>query len=122
MLELKKASLRVKSRGHGVWVPARARGARLAGTTAISNRQHVVVDLGNGVDAAQPHGGEELVANDVDCLGDAGFAAAAEAVNIGAADHAGLGAERQRAHHVLTRAYAAVEHDLDPRADGVHDL
>ena len=38
------------------------------------NRQHVVVDLGDGVDPAQPHGGEELVADDVDRLGEIGRA------------------------------------------------
>src|SRR5260370_15497968 len=62
----------------------------------LSNREHVVVDLGDGVDAAQPHGGEELVADDVDGLGDAGCAAGAQTVNIGAADHAGSGAKRER--------------------------
>ena len=60
--------------------------------------------------------------DDVDRLGDAGFAAGAEAVNVGAADHAGLGAERERPHHVLARADAAVEHDLHLRADGIDDL
>jgi hypothetical protein len=31
-----------------------------------SNRQHVVVDFGHGVDAAQAHGRAELVADDID--------------------------------------------------------
>ena len=60
--------------------------------------------------------------DDVDRLGDAGLAAGAEAIGIGAADHAGFGAERERAHHVLAGADAAVEHDFHLRADGVDDL
>ena len=48
-------------------------------------------------------------------------AAGAEAVQIGTADHAGARAERERAHHVLARADAAVEHDLDLGPDGVDD-
>ena len=55
----------------------------------------------------------KLLADDLDRPGDAGLAAGAEAVNIGAADQAGLGAERQRPHHVLAGADAAVEQDLD---------
>ena len=46
----------------------------------------MVVDLGDGVDAAQAHGGREFVADDVDRLGDAGAAIGAEAVDIGAAE------------------------------------
>src|SRR4051794_216441 len=64
-------------------------------------RQHALVDLGDGVDAAQPHGDAEFVADDVDRLGDAGLAAGAEAVGEGAADHAGFGAEGEGAHHIL---------------------
>ena len=41
---------------------------------------------------------------DIECLGDAGLSAGALAVGIGAADHAGFGAERERAHHVLAMA------------------
>ena len=37
-------------------------------------------------------------------LGDAGLSAGAQAIGIGAADHAGLGAERERALHVLAKA------------------
>ena len=81
--------------------------------TIASNRQHLVVDLGDGVDATQPHGGGELLAQNVERLGDAGLAAGAEAVGIGAADHAGLRAERERAHDVHAGADAAVEHDLE---------
>ena len=63
----------------------------------------------------------ELVADDLDGAGDARLAAGAEPVNIGAADHAGTRAERERAHDVLARADAAVEHDLDVGAERVGD-
>src|ERR1700716_3320440 len=46
------------------------------------NRQHVVVDLGDGVDAAQAHGHAEFVADDLNRPGDAGAAERAEAVNV----------------------------------------
>ena len=39
----------------------------------------MVVDLGDGVDAAQPHGHAELVGDEIDRLGDAGAAEGAEA-------------------------------------------
>ncbi len=41
--------------------------------------QHVLVDLGNRVDAAQAHGDAEFVAQDVQRLGDAGAAVSTEA-------------------------------------------
>lgn len=47
---------------------------------------------------------------------------ATKAVSIGTADHARLRAERERAHHVHAGVDAAVEHDLEPRADLVDDL
>src|SRR6516225_8403703 len=80
------------------------------------------VDLVDPVHAAQAHGHEQLFLDDVDRLGDAGLAAGAEAIRISAADHARLGAERERAHHVLAGADAAVEHDLHLVADRLGDL
>src|ERR1700736_3132611 len=47
-----------------------------------SNRQHVVVDLGDCVDAAQAHGHAQFIGDQIDCLGDAGTAESAETVNI----------------------------------------
>jgi hypothetical protein len=35
---------------------------------AASNRQHVIVDLSNRVDAAQSHGGEHFLVEDVSAL------------------------------------------------------
>src|SRR3984885_7815128 len=89
---------------------------------ALLNCQHMVVDLGDAVDAAQPHGHAEFIADDIDRLGDAGAAEGAEAINIGPADHAGFGAERERPHHVLARANAAVEQHLELRAHRLGDL
>src|SRR5690242_1038505 len=57
-------------------------------------RDHLVVDLGNGVDAAQAPGRQKFVLDDVDGLGDAGLATGAEAIGVGAAEHAGFCAER----------------------------
>ena len=71
--------------------------------------------------AGERHGHVELVAQDLDRPRDAGLPAGAQAVQIGTTDHAGARAERERPHHVLTRANAAVEHDLDRGADGVDD-
>ena len=65
------------------------------------NRQQIIVDLGNRVDAAQSHGGEHFLGEDVDRLGDAGLR---QAIGLDAADHAGSGAQRQRVHHVLAEA------------------
>ena len=82
----------------------------------------MIVDFGDGVDAAQSHGRQEFGTDEVDRLGDAGAAISAEPVDIGTADHAGFCAERERAHHVLAGADAAVEHDLDLVADRVGDF
>jgi hypothetical protein len=65
------------------------------------NRRNVIVDLSNRVDAAQSHGGEHFLAEDVERLGDAGLR---QAIGLDAADHAGSGAQRQRVHHVLAEA------------------
>src|SRR4029077_8305289 len=86
------------------------------------HRQHAVIDLGDGVDPAQAHGGREFVADDVDRLLDSRAAESAETVNIGPHDHAGFGAYRDPAHAVLTGADAAVEHDFHLVADRVDDL
>src|SRR5258708_8155351 len=48
----------------------------------LSNREHVVVDLGDGVDAAQPPCREELVADHVDGLGHPRCAPPADTLNI----------------------------------------
>ena len=71
--------------------------------------------------AGERHRDVELLADDLDRPRDAGLAAGAQAVDVGAADQAALGAERERAHHVLAGADAAVEQDLDLRADCVDD-
>ena len=80
------------------------------------------VDVADVAHAAERHGDVELLAENLDRLGDAGFAAGAEAVDVGAADHAGARAERERAQHVLPGADAAVEHDLDLDAHRLDDL
>jgi hypothetical protein len=71
------------------------------GDSCASHRQQIIVDLGDGVDAAQSHGGEHFLAEDVERLGDAGLR---QAIGLDAADHAGSGAQRQRVHHVLAEA------------------
>src|ERR1043165_5087904 len=73
--------------------------------------------LADLVHADQRHRGLELATNEADRLGDPLLAERAEAVDIGPADHAGLGAERNRTHHVLPGTHAAVEQHLDPAAD-----
>src|SRR3569833_3141656 len=83
---------------------ARRAAAELTHPTAPRLPLHcddMIVDLVDPVDAAQAHGGEQLLLDDVDRLGDAGLAAGPKAIGIGAADHAGFCAERERAHHVL---------------------
>src|SRR5262249_60663890 len=47
------------------------------------------VDVAHVRHAAQRHGDVELLAEDFDRLGDAGFPARAQPVDVGAADHAG---------------------------------
>src|SRR5262245_34948807 len=71
-------------------------------------RSHVL----DVVDATQSHGDAELVGDDFDRLGDAGLAASAESVDVGAADLARPRTERERPQHILARANAAVEHHL----------
>src|SRR2546428_2972516 len=82
-------------------------------------RDHPSIDIPHAAHPAERHGDVELLAEHLDRLGDAGLAAGAEAIDIGAADHAGARAERERAHHVLPGADAAVEHHLDLLADRV---
>ena len=84
----------------------------------IRTRRSISLDA---LDAGQRHRHVEFLADDLDRPGDAGLAAGAQAVDIGAADQAAFGAERQRAHHVLAGADAAVEQDLDLRAHRVGD-
>src|SRR5690242_15729916 len=81
--------------------------------------QHVLVDRGDAALAAKPHCYAELVAQDIERLGHAGATIGTEPIDIGAADHARLGAERERAHHVLAGADARVEHHFDLGADGI---
>ena len=47
----------------------------LTNVEAASNRQQIIVDLSNRVDAAPSHGGEHFLAGDVERLGDAGLSA-----------------------------------------------
>jgi len=51
-------------------------------------------DLAHGLDAGERHGDVEFVAHDLDGAGDSGFAAGAEAVDIGAARQAGTRPQR----------------------------
>src|ERR1700704_1987854 len=80
------------------------------------------VDIPDAFPPAERQGHVELPAENLDRPGDAGLAAGAEAIDVGAADHAGARAEREGAQYVLPRADAAVEHHLDLRAHGVDDL
>jgi hypothetical protein len=47
----------------------------LTNVEAASNRQQIIVDLSNRVDAVQSRGGEHFLAEDVERLGDAGLSA-----------------------------------------------
>src|SRR6185295_8584431 len=71
-------------------------------------RDRAVIDLLHVVDPGEDHGGVELAAQDADRLGDARLSAGAEAVKRRASDHAGIGAERERAENVLTGAHARI--------------
>ncbi len=66
--------------------------------------------------AGERHGDIQFLGDDFDRPGDARLAAGAQTEDVGAADEAAFGAERQRAHHVLARADAAIEHEFDLRA------
>ena len=57
---------------------------------APSDRQHPPIDLADAPHAHQCHGYIELLAYEIDRLGDACLAAGAEAVDIGAANQAAL--------------------------------
>src|SRR5215469_16301223 len=59
-------------------------------------RQHLGADVGDAARAGERHGDVELVLEDLDRPRDAGLAAGAQAIQEGAADHAGAGAERER--------------------------
>src|SRR5215468_4307033 len=50
---------------------------------------HAAVDIADALHPAQRHGHIELTGENVDRRGDAGLAAGAEAVDVGASDHAG---------------------------------
>src|SRR3974390_758706 len=60
----------------------------------LAAHQHVRADLFDAVAASERHGDAELLVQDVDCLGDASLAAGAEAIDIRAADHAGVRSQR----------------------------
>src|SRR6516225_6999629 len=83
---------------------------------------HAAVDIADALHPAQRHGHIELTGENVDRRGDAGLAAGAEAVDVGASDHSGPRSTRERAHHVLAGADAAVEHHLDQVAHRLHHL
>src|ERR1700690_1248268 len=55
---------------------------------ALKSCDHVPVDFSDAGDAGQRHADIELVADDLDGAGDAGLAAGAETVDVGAAAHA----------------------------------
>src|ERR1700760_323239 len=100
-----------RSRGYGSRVAL-----RLPGTTPSSllascglDRDHLLIDLRNRIHAAQTHRGLKLLRDQADRFRDSLLSTRTQPVGIGAADHAGLGAERERAHHVLAGADAAVE-------------
>ena len=63
----------------------------------------------------------DAVAHQVEHVLDAGLAVGGEAPEVGAADHHGPGAERQRLHDVAAAADAAVEQHLDLVADRFGD-
>jgi len=73
-------------------------GSRFAwpGRRRKSHRQHVVVDLGDGIDPAQSHGRGEFLGDDLDRLGNAGFAGGPDPIGIG----------RGRSCRILRRARA----------------
>src|ERR1700730_2909335 len=73
---------------NGSWIASSAIAPRNDERAVGLNRQHVVVDLGDGVDAAQSHGRAEFIGDEIDRLGDAGTAEGTETVNIGPPDHA----------------------------------
>src|SRR6476620_11103245 len=74
---------------------------------------HPAVDVADAPHPAEGHGHVKLLRQNVDRCGDAGFPAGAEAVNVGTSDQAAARPARERAQHILARADAAVEHDLD---------
>src|SRR5438552_1932812 len=84
-------------------------------------RNHPPVDVSHAARPAQRHGHIELRAEHFNRLRYAGLAAGAEAIDIGAADHARARAERERAQHVLAGADSAVEHHLDLAAHRFDD-
>src|SRR5262249_7268243 len=60
-------------------------------------RNHAAVDVAHALHPTQRHGHIELPGEDVDRRGDARLAAGAEAVGVGASDHAGARPLRGRA-------------------------
>src|SRR5438045_2202422 len=68
-----------------------------------------VIDLLHVVDAGENHRGVELAAENVERARDACFAGGAEAIEERTADHAGVGAKRERAKNVLPGAHAGIE-------------
>src|SRR5436190_22322678 len=76
-------------------------------------RDDAAVDIAHALHPAQRHGHVELARQNVDRGGDPRLAPGAEAVDIGAPNHAGARAVGERAHHVLAGADAAVDHHLD---------
>ena len=79
------------------------------------------VELVDGGDAEERHAAAGFVAEDAEGVIDAGFTGSGEAVEVGAADHAGVCAEGKRFDDVCAAADAAVEDDFGPAADGVDD-
>src|SRR6185312_1716937 len=84
--------------------------------------KHVLACVQDVALAAQRQRGVQFLANNFQRLGHAGLAVRAKAIEEGPADIDALGAEAQRAQHVLSRADAAVHVDLDLVADRVGDL
>src|SRR5262249_23732374 len=85
-------------------------------------RNDAAVDLAHAFYPAQRHGHVELARENVDRGGDSCLASRAEAIDVGASDHARARAAAERAHHVLPGADAAVDHHLDHVAHCVHHL
>src|SRR5712691_11905533 len=94
---------------------------RVQAAHVLSLRDDASVDVAHAGHAAERHGDVELLAENLDRLGDAGFPARAQPIDVGAADHAGARAMGERAHHVLPGADTAVEHQLDLGAHRLDD-
>src|SRR5262249_41369816 len=83
----------------------------------VVSGQHVTPYLAHIVYSAQRHADIEFAPDQRNRLRHSGLAAGAQAIEIGAAYEAGPCAQRERPQHVLARANAAVEQELDLAAD-----